>query len=82
MNRTAELVITMIKVDLTKQLEKKFGQNPKDWPSIKEMASSMDMHRLSVSAWLKGRIETVDLGALAKWCEYLECNPGDVFVKD
>ncbi|MBL8165394.1 MAG: helix-turn-helix transcriptional regulator [Anaerolineae bacterium] len=77
-----EVELTMLKVDITKQLERKFGTDKRNWPSIDTMAKAVGVHRFTASAWLKGRIESVELDMLAKWCDYLGCEPGDIIIRD
>ena len=36
----------------------------------------------TVRAWIRGGVERIDLDTLTTWCEYLECEPGDIVKYD
>lgn len=35
----------------------------------------------TVRSWYKGHVERADLAALDKWCEFLDCEPGDILIR-
>lgn len=57
----------------------RFGGN-KDDINLSKIQKDTGMTYRSVSDWVKGRVERVDLDVLDKWCKYLGVKPGDILV--
>lgn len=71
----------MIDVRVYDLMKIKFGDDERSWPTRDQLATKLGMQPATVTAWLKRRVDRVELVTLEKWCEYLEVTPGDILVR-
>lgn len=60
---------------------KKYGADQKQWPTRDELARLIGVQSATVTAWLKNRVDRVELDTLDKWCKFLDAAPGDILVR-
>lgn len=73
--------VSMIDVRVYDLMKAKFGEDESQWPTRDQLAMQLGMQSATVTAWLKRRVDRVELATLDKWCDYLETTPGDILVK-
>ena len=71
----------MIDVRVHELMRQKYGDNERNWPTRDQLAKQLGMQSATVTAWLKKRVDRVELETLDKWCQYFECEPGDILVR-
>lgn len=71
---------TMIDVRVYELMREKHGQNEREWPTREQLAKELNMQSATVTAWLKKRVDRVELDTLEKWCRYFDVKPGEVLV--
>lgn len=71
-----------IKVRAYELMEDKYGKETEGrWPTRAELAITLGMQSSTVTAWLKGRVDRVELDTLEKWCEYFDVGVGELLVR-
>lgn len=68
----------MIVNRLPELLAAKFGGKEKI--VLQEASLEMKLTYSIVHRWANGKVERVDFPVLEKWCKYLQCQPGDIFI--
>lgn len=59
-------------------LAKKFGGKEKI--NLTSVQRETGLSYPTVSSWAKDHINRVDFQVLATWCDYLQCQPGDLLT--
>lgn len=54
---------------------------PKGRYTLEDLAELTGLSIGTVRTWYKGYVERADLDALDKWCEFLDCEPGDILIR-
>lgn len=66
---------------MREKVEKKFNWR-KGKINVSWVSDMLDLERPTVQSWLDGTVTRVDLAVLARWCVWLECQPGDILLLD
>lgn len=73
-----------IKIRIHELLEEKMkrdGRDPdRDPITQEEIANALSISRPTVSTYMKNRLDRLDKEILIKFCEYFECELGDLLV--
>lgn len=46
--------------------------------NLKEVERESGIGYPVVSRWVRGKVDRADFPILEKWCQYLDCQPGDI----
>lgn len=49
--------------------------------NMMEVQRDTGLNYITVSKWIKGQVDRADFATLDKWCEYLDCEVGDILIR-
>ncbi|QPC81088.1 helix-turn-helix transcriptional regulator [Phototrophicus methaneseepsis] len=50
--------------------------------TIRDIESETGLDKSVVHRWLQNEVRRIDLHVLEGWCNYLDCEPGDILVRE
>lgn len=71
-----------IKVRAYELMQQRFGADEESWPKRKAIAQELNVNAATVTAWLRGSIQRTELDTIDKWCDYFDCEVGELLTRD